>query len=501
MTGARFLQLNPLDDVAIALDDAAAGDAAFGVRAAQAIPQGHKIALRAIAAGAAVRKYGQIIGCARTAIAPGAHVHVHNLAMTDAPRPAEYGADVRAPAAPTGAQFSGFVRPDGRVGTRNVIGVLTTVNCSATVARRVADHFTPERMAAYPHVDGVAAFTHHGGCGVSATGDDAALLNRTLAGYARHPNFAGVVIIGLGCEVNQIERLFDEAGLAPGPMLQPIAIQEAGGTLKAIERGAAIVREMAQEADKARRQMVSAAHLTVGLQCGGSDAWSGVTANPSLGAAVDLLVAEGGAAILSETPEIYGAEHLLLRRAMSPEVAEKLSARIAWWQAYVARHGADLNNNPSPGNIQGGLTTILEKSLGAVAKSGGAALSDVLLYAEPLRRNGFVFMDSPGYDPCSATGQIASGATLIAFTTGRGSVFGSKPAPCLKLASNARLAMHMDDDIDIDCAPVLSGASLESMGELIFARMLEVASGARTKSEALGVGDHEFVPWRLGAWL
>src|SRR5690606_22396129 len=290
-------------------------------------------------------------------------------------------------------------------------------------------------------------------------------------------------------------------GLEAGPTLRALTIQEAGGTARAIEAGIEIVRELAAEAAKVERQPVSASHLTVGLQCGGSDGWSGVTANPALGAAVDLLVAHGGSAMLSETPEIWGAEHLLLRRAASQGVADKLNARLAWWRAYADRHGMELNNNPSPGNQKGGLTTILEKSLGAVAKSGSTPLNDVIGYAEPLAAKGLSFMDSPGYDPCSATGQIASGANLIVFTTGRGSVFGAKPAPSIKVASNARLASWMDEDMDIDASPVLTGASMEAVGQAIFERMLAVASGEPSKSEALGIGDNEFVPWQVGAYL
>jgi altronate hydrolase len=501
LTTLRLVRLNPADDVAILLQPAEAGDVCDGIAVREAIPAGHKLAMRAIPAGGPVRKYGQVIGFAREAIAAGAHVHVHNVEIGHADRAAEIGSDLRAPAPARGATFEGYVRPDGRVGTRNYIGVLTSVNCSATVARRVADWFHPDRMADFPGCDGVAAFTHMTGCGTPATGEGVDNLNRTLAGYARHPNFAGLVVIGLGCEVNQIDRLFAEFGLSAGPLLQAFTIQDAGGTQKAIDRGIALARELAQETGKARRQTVSARHLMVGMQCGGSDGWSGVTANPSLGAAADLVVAEGGTAILSETPEIYGAEHLLLRRAASPEVAQKLKDRLAWWEDYAARNGAELNNNPSPGNIKGGLTTILEKSLGAVAKSGSTPLTEVYRYAEPITAPGFVFMDSPGYDPCSATGQIASGANLIAFTTGRGSVFGSKPAPCLKLASNAAMAAHMAEDMDIDCAPVLDGTPIAAMGEVVYAAMLAVASGTPTKSEALGIGDHEFVPWQVGAYM
>ncbi|RZJ01330.1 MAG: altronate dehydratase [Brevundimonas sp.] len=498
---SRVLTLNPVDDIAVALDDIARGETPEGLDAvARAdIAQGHKIARHAVAEGGVVRRYGQVIGRAATAIQAGDHVHVHNLVMDDGPRQAEVGVDARAPAPLTGATFQGIVRADGRVGTRNYIGVLTSVNCSATVARRVADAFPDSALP--DGVDGVVAFTHQGGCGGSSLSNDVELLQRTLAGYANHPNFHSILMIGLGCEANQIPAWLAKAGLEAGPHLRTMTIQEAGGTARAIEAGVEIVRELVAEAATVTREPVSAAHLTVGLQCGGSDGWSGVTANPALGAAVDLLVAHGGSAMLSETPEIWGAEHLLLRRAASQEAADKLNARLAWWREYADRHQMELNNNPSPGNLKGGLTTILEKSLGAVAKSGSTPLNDVIGYAEPLTAKGLSFMDSPGYDPCSATGQIASGANLIVFTTGRGSVFGAKPAPSIKVASNAKLASWMDEDMDVDASPVLTGTSLAEMGEVIFARMLAVASGEPSKSEALGIGDNEFVPWQVGAYL
>ena len=496
---SRVLILNPADDIAVALDDIAAGDTPEGLRVAATsdIAQGHKFARHAVAEGGLVRRYGQVIGRASAPIAAGDHVHVHNLMMDDGPREAEVGADAHAVTTQAEATFMGIVRPDGRVGTRNYIGVLTSVNCSATVARRIADAF-PD--ASLPEgVDGVVAFTHQGGCGGSSLSSDVTLLQRTLAGYAKHPNFHSILIVGLGCEANQIPAWLANEGLEAGAHLRTLTIQEAGGTARAIEAGIDIVRDLVAEASKVERQPVSASHLTVGLQCGGSDGWSGVTANPALGAAVDLLVAHGGSAMLSETPEIWGAEHLLLRRAASQDVADKLNARLAWWRDYADRHGMELNNNPSPGNLKGGLTTILEKSLGAVAKSGSTPLNDVIGYAEPLEAKGLSFMDSPGYDPCSATGQIASGANLIVFTTGRGSVFGAKPAPSIKVASNAKLANWMDEDMDIDASPVLTGTSLADVGAVIFQKMLDVASGEPSKSEALGVGDNEFVPWQIGA--
>ncbi|MEO0441920.1 MAG: altronate dehydratase family protein, partial [Pseudomonadota bacterium] len=427
----RLLTLNSDDDVALAVKAITPGESVAGIEARDLIPAGHKMAIQSLNAGQAIRKYGQIIGLAKRAIFRGEHVHTHNLESgpSSSASPASPGFDRE----PVVAKFAGYARPDGRVATRNYIGVLSSVNCSAHVVRKIADAFPDEMFANHNTIDGVVALTHTTGCGIPADGEAAAVLDRVMAGYAAHPNFGGLLIIGLGCEVNQVGRIEERAG---GPPLRRLTIQDEGGTLRTIEAGKKLIRELIEEAGNIERASVSVKHLTLGLQCGGSDGWSGVTANPALGRAADMLVAAGGTVILSETPEIYGAESLLLRRAVSDDVRDKLNARLAWWQEYVIRHGSELNNNPSPGTIAGGLTTILEKSLGAVAKSGSAPLQDVFEYGERIDRPGFVFMDSPGYDPCSATGQMASGANILAFTTGRGSVFGSRPAPCIKLASN-----------------------------------------------------------------
>jgi altronate hydrolase len=489
-----MLRIAPHDNVAVALAPVARGAPlpAGGV-AIDSIPAGHKVAVTPIAAGAPVLKFGQAIGTATTAIAAGEHVHRHNLAFEK--HDGRVVTTAAAPSVQAPARFEGYVRADGRVGTRNYIGILTSVNCSASVARRIAQHFSPERLASYGNVDGVVALGHASGCGM-AEGAGLANLRRTLGGYARHPNFAGVLLVGLGCEVNRPEQL----DLPPD--VAAIGIQEVGGSRAAIGAGIAAVEAMLPRANAARRQSVSAEHLVVGLQCGGSDGYSALTANPALGLAADRLVAAGGSVLLSETPEIFGAENLLLARAASSEVAAALLARLEWWEAHAAAGGASLDNNPSPGNLAGGLTTILEKSLGAVAKSGSTPLEAVIDYAAPLPRRGFIFMDSPGYDPCSATGQIASGATLIAFTTGRGSVFGSVPAPTLKLASNSDLARRMPDDIDVDCGRLLTGeVTLEALGADVFAALLAVASGQRTASEREGVGEAEFVPWTPGVTL
>jgi len=486
------------DGVAIALSALPVGGTVGDIVVRSPIPGGHKVAIKAIGQGQPVIKLGHAIGVASADFAPGDHVHDHNLAFARETGRHEIGTAIRMPPA-MHAQFNGYVRPDGRVGTRNYIGILTTVNCSATVAKRIAAHFTPDRLADFPNVDGVVAFSHMSGCGMAKSGLGIDNLRRTVAGYAAHPNFAGVLLVGLGCEVNQLDPLLASAALAEGERLRLLGIQDAGGTMAAIEAGIAMVEAMLPTANACSRQPVSASHLTIGLQCGASDGYSALTANPALGAAVDLLVAAGGRAILSETPEIYGAEDLLLNRAASSEVADQLMRRLEWWEGYAAQNGADLDNNPSPGNKAGGITTILEKSLGAVAKSGSTPLNAVIDYAEPVTAPGLTFMDSPGYDPCSATGQIAGGANLICFTTGRGSVFGSIPAPTIKLASNPELAAHMAGDIDIDCSPILSGTTLGEMGEAIFNHILATANGSRTCSEALGFGESEWVPWVPGA--
>jgi altronate hydrolase len=346
----------------------------------------------------------------------------------------------------------------------------------------------------------VVAITHSTGCGMGSSGEGIDVLRRTIAGYARHANFAGILIIGLGCEANQMGALMFTQGLREGPLLHTMTIQDSGGTVKSVAEGVRIVKEMLPIANAVARQSVPASHIIVGLQCGGSDGYSGITANPALGAAVDLLVQHGGTAILSETPEIYGAEHLLTRRAVSREVGEKIVKRIKWWEEYTARLHGEMNNNPSPGNKAGGLTTILEKSLGAVAKGGTTGLMDVYEYAHPVTAKGFVYMDTPGYDPVSATGQVAGGANLICFTTGRGSVYGCKPSPSLKLATNTPLYERMTDDMDMNCGEIIDGSlTVQEAGERIFKLILETASGTPSRSEVHGFGADEFVPWQLGA--
>jgi altronate hydrolase len=507
LSDALVIRIHPNDDVVIARQQLVGGTRieSEGITVAGLVPPGHKIATRAIREGEPVRRYDQIIGSAKQAIAAGQHVHTHNLefssfardyAAASGARPTEY---VDEP-----ASFDGIVRAGGRIATRNYIGILTSVNCSATVARAIADHFrrdtNPGALERFPNVDGVVALTHGAGCATASDGEPLQVLRRTLGGYARHPNFASVMVVGLGCETNQINGMLEQESLKTGALLHAFNIQDTGGTKKTVAHGIELVGWLLEEANRVRRTPVPASRITVGLQCGGSDGYSGISANPALGAAVDRLVRHGGTAILSETPEIYGGEHLLTRRAVSKDVAEKLLARIRWWERYCEKNDAEMDNNPSAGNKAGGLTTILEKSLGAIAKSGTTNLTDVFEYAQPVTSKGLVFMDTPGYDPVSATGQVAGGANLICFTTGRGSAYGCTPSPSLKLSTNTALWLKQEDDIDINCGDVIDGtSSIDAMGERIFRLMLETASGRKTKSEVHGYGQNEFVPWALGA--
>jgi len=500
---AALIRLHASDNVLIAASQLVPGaplpEGEHKVRSL--VPPGHKVAASAIGRGDAVRRYGQIIGFASQDIAAGEHVHVHNLEMGNFARDYAYCADVKSVdyvAEP--AMFRGIVRADGRIATRNYIGILTTVNCSATVAEGIARHFTAEHLSAYPNIDGVVSLTHGMGCCMDTQGEGMQMLQRTMAGYARHPNFAGIVMVGLGCEANQIESLTQSQSLKESSALQMFTIQDTGGTAKTVARGIAAVEAMLPVANQVTRSAVPASRLVLGLECGGSDGYSGITANPALGAAVDLLVRHGGTAALGETPEVYGAEHLLTRRAVSREVGEKLIERIRWWEDYTARNKGEVNNNPTPGNKAGGLTTILEKSLGAVAKGGTMPLAAVYEYAEPIERKGFVFMDTPGYDPVSITGMVAGGCNIVCFTTGRGSAYGCAPSPSLKLATNTALWKRQEEDIDINCGVIVDGEeTVEQAGRRIFEALVRTASGEKTKSELHGYGQNEFVPWQVGA--
>ena len=503
MSEPRTIHLGATDNVVIAVDAIGLGDTAHGITARQKVLKGHKMAIAPIREGEPVVKFGQIIGFATGHVAPGEWVHEHIVGLRDFDRDYRFAEDARddglLPEAER-ATFQGYRRASGKTGTRNYIGILTSVNCSASVARFAAA--AVERsgaLDAYPGIDGIVAIVHGTGCGHAAYGEGFEVLRRTQWGYASHPNFAAVIMVGLGCEVFQIGRMKKEYGLSETDTFRTLTIQETGGTRKTVEAIAAAIRDMLPIAAAARRETRPASELILALQCGGSDGYSALTANPALGIASDILVRNGGTSILSETPEIYGAEHLLTRRAATRAIGEKLVSRIRWWEEYTAKNGGEMNNNPSPGNKAGGLTTILEKSLGAAAKGGRSTLRAVYEYAEPVTEHGFVYMDTPGYDPVAATGQVAGGANLICFTTGRGSAFGAKPAPSIKLATNSDIYARSEVDMDIDCGGFLYGVSGEEKGAEIYARVLAVASGEHTKSEDLGYGDAEFVPWQIGA--
>ncbi|MDM6722049.1 UxaA family hydrolase [Escherichia coli] len=503
MNNSQVLKLNNLDDVVIAITELPAGSwlKAENIETRDLIPAGHKIALRDIPAGSAVKRYGQIIGFATRDIRQGEHIHVHNLGMGNFERDYAWGIDSHLPERDVHQDtFMGIRRKDGRVATRNFIGVLSSVNCSATVVRAIEDHFRTRGLSDYPNVDGIVALPQSFGCAFGSNTEMMKVMRRTIAGYATHVNFAGIVIVGLGCESFQIKDMMNAHGLHENPMFHTLTIQESGGTRNAIEKGISFILDMLPEANNVKREPVPVSEIILALECGGSDSYSGISANPALGYAVDRLVRQGGTAILSETSEIYGAEHLLTRRAINREVGEKLIRRIKWWEVYCKRTGSEMNNNPSAGNKAGGLTTVLEKSLGGIAKAGTTSLMDVYEYAEPVTAKGLVFMDTPGYDPMAVTGQIAGGANLLCFTTGRGSAFGAKPTPCLKLATNNALWQRQRDDMDLNCGTIVDGEeTIEQVGERIYQRIIELASGNRSRSEELGYGSLEFVPWIMNS--
>ena len=500
---APFIRLHEQDNVITATASLEAGTRLENISTASLIPRNHKIASKAIGTGEAIYKYAQIIGYASMDIEAGEHVHTHNVSFRNTQADYEFSTNLKQPQKHAKQDhFMGYRRENGKVGTRNYIGILTSVNCSATAARMIASAFGPEEMAQYPNVDGVVAFVHGTGCGMAGQGEGFEALQRVMWGYAKNPNHAGILMVGLGCEMNQIDWLLEAYGLKQGPLFQTMNIQDNAGLADTVAQGIEKVRAMLPEANKAQREPCPASSLMVALQCGGSDALSGITANPALGYACDLLVAQGGTAVLAETPEIYGAEHLLTKRAATKDVGDKLISLIKWWEDYTARNKGSMDNNPSPGNKKGGLTTILEKSLGAAAKGGTTPLTGVYKYAETVTETGFTFMDSPGYDPASVTGQIASGCNLVTFTTGRGSAFGSKPSPCVKIATNTPMFERLHADMDVNAGAMLTdGVSLEEMGEQIYQLLLDVASGKESKSEAQGLGDYEFVPWQIGATM
>ncbi len=513
------LRLRMDDNVAVACVHVQAGETlevdGVSITTKVPIPMGHKVALERILEGDAVRKYGHTIGFAAADIAPGEQVHVHNCSAQAFDRDYCFAADVPPPLEPiSDRSFRGYVRADGRVGTRNYVAIISTVNCSASTSKYIAQRVSGDVLQQFPNVDGVLPITHKTGCGMAYDGEDHLQLARTLGGFARHPNIGAYLLVGLGCEIGQtshliesqklvqIEGLKSEVASSSQAVAPPVVtIQEAGGIARTVEAGVRSLLEVLPRANDVRREEVPASKLVFGMQCGGSDGNSGVTANPAVGVAADRIVACGGSAVLGETPEIYGAEHLLTRRAVSREVGERLVERIKWWEWYTSVFGAEINNNPSPGNKEGGLTTIYEKSLGAIAKGGSTALRAVYRYADPITEPGFVVMDTPGYDPVSMTGIVAGGANVCVFTTGRGSVYGCKPSPCIKVATNTEMFERMEADMDVNAGVILDGVPVETVGEDLFELVLRVASGEHTKSELQGVGEEEFSPWNIGPTL
>lgn len=470
----------------------------------QRIPSGHKIALHDISTDQPVLRYGQVIGFATDHIRPGEHVHTHNLGLRDFRRDHASGAESQAgKVAPLKERrtFKGHRRSDGSVGTRNTIAVIPTVNCSAHVCQAIAHHFTPAQLEPYERVDGVFALIHHAGCGQRQDGPDMMLLRRTLCGMARHPNVGGCVLVGLGCETNQIDDLVAQCGLL-GPDGPPrLSIQDLGGIAKTVRAGIAAVEEMLPRVNATERTWEPISELKLALQCGGSDTWSGVTANPLVGLISDEIIRQGGTVVLAETPEILGAEHLLTRRAVSPSVGRELLEIVDWWKERTQCLGVDFDDNRSAGNEAGGLTTIYEKALGGVAKGGSSPLTATYRYAEPVTARGLTFMNTPGFDAVSVTGQIAGGCNLVLFTTGRGSVYGSLPAPTIKISTNSSIYMRMEDDMDFNAGRLLEGTSMAEAARELLDLVIAVASGRRTKSEAQGVGEAEFSPWNLGGIL
>jgi altronate hydrolase len=499
-----LLRLHEADNVLVAARTLEKGAQDLeSITALARIMRGHKMAACKIAKGEPIRKFGQIIGFAKSDVAPGDWVHEHNVEMGELSHDYAFAQAAKTePLLPENerATFQGFRRKNGKVGTRNYIGIMTSVNCSATVASHIAKEVERSGMLKdYPNIDGVVALTQDNGCVIDYRGVIFDTFKRTAWGYATNPNMGGVMMVGLGCEGFQIPRFKEAYKVEENDLFRTMTIQETGGTRKTVEKGVEYVREMLKSVNDVKRETCLASDLILALQCGGSDGYSGITANPALGAAVDILVEHGGTAILSETPEIYGAEHLLTRRAATKDVGEKLVGIIKWWEDYTRRNNMEMNNNPSPGNKQGGLTTILEKSLGAAAKGGTTTMTAVYNYAEPVTARGFVFMDTPGYDPVGATGQVAGGANVMCFTTGRGSAYGNKPCPSIKLATNTAIYNQMVEDMDINCGDVIEGVPLAEKGQQIFDLILKTASGQKTKSEELGYGENEYVPWYIGA--
>jgi altronate hydrolase len=482
-----LFQIDPRDDVATALRDMEAGENALGVTLSEPVGKGHKVAMRAIATGEPVLKFGFPIGRAKRDIAPGEHVHVHNVG-TALESSGSYAYRPSAAPADTGssATFEGYRRADGRVGTRNEIWIIPTVGCVGRTAQKLAERAAARHAG---RIDGIHAFAHPLGC--SQLGEDLDGTRSILAALASHPNAGGVLILGLGCESNQTRALLAE--VAPSATIRTLGAQAAGDE---IEEGLALIDELVEIAAQAERSPVPLSELVLGVKCGGSDGFSGLTANPLVGRMSDAVTEAGGIAILTEIPEIFGAEQLLMERATSEKIFGEIVDLVNGFKAYFTRHGEPVSENPSPGNIAGGITTLEEKSLGAVQKAGHAAVTDVLHYGERVRARGLTLLEAPGNDAVSSTALAAAGATAILFTTGRGTPLGF-PVPTIKIASNSDLAQRKPGWIDFDAGQALDG--MQPAADALLETILAVASGKETAAERNG--EREIAIWKRGVTL
>lgn len=478
-----LLQLHPDDNVAVATSDLSCGDVVeiCGQKLViqQPIPKGHKVALVPIPKDGAVKKYGQIIGQATESISPGQQVHVHNLislrgsGITAKPMQFSWAPKFRLLRAPRSAWFWGYRRPNGRVGIRNHVLVMAAVHCSNGVVERIGK--AEPKVIALPHI-----------YGCSQLGEDLARTKQVISAYLSHPNVASTLLIGLGCESLPTCEIAEELRSC-GYSVECLLIQEAGGSRRAVEHGVRIVRNMLLHAEKEERVRCPVSELVVGLECGGSDAWSGVTANPAVGRVADILVTLNGTVILSEVTEFIGAEHLLISRAVSAEISSEILEAVHRRERVAQEMGANLRGaQPSPGNMAGGLTTIEEKSLGAILKGGTSPIREFLRYGERPSQKGLVIMDTSGNDLESVTAMVAGGAQLILFTTGRGTPVGNPIAPVIKIASNCEVFDRLRDDFDFNAGDILIGESVVSVGNRLFQEMLKVASGKLTAAERWG---------------
>jgi altronate hydrolase len=465
------------------------------------VPLGHRFATREIPEGDFVLQYGQPIGTS-LGIEKGEWISPENMSNS-VPIVRDLPKDLSTPEpdyieVSERATFQGFKRPDGRIGTRNFVLIVPTSMCASHEATNISmmAEFLHYKREKFPNVDGVVAIPHNKGCGCQDA-ENIEIMLRTLANYADHPNVGGVILIDLGCEktnLSKVEKFLLNRDYRINKPFAKIGIQEVGGTQKAIETGLEEVQKMLPIVNQAKREEFSASELVLGVKCGGSDGFSGISANPSLGFASDLLVRNGGTVLITEVPEFCGAEHILANRSKDVETGRKVYEMVDWYKDYAGKFGAVLNENPSPGNVKGGLLNITIKSLGAIAKAGTTRVEGVLGYAETVKNKGLNLMQGPGYDQESTPGLVAAGATVVVFTTGRGTTIGNAIAPVIKLSSNNEIFERMNNDIDISAGNVIEGTeSIEQVGERLFEHICKVASGEiPAKAEILKHREFQF---------